>query len=206
MPKKIMLFFTFFFLWASGVFSNEAQDFIVKGNSFVEQKKYEEAIQEYRKAIKSEPKNAKPLLLAGLASAHLGNFDDAVSDTKKAAELDPSYSAFYHLGMIYAAAKDAPKALEAYDRALALNPDSFTVEYQKGLVLSSQGEQEKAIESFQKAAKLNPRLVDVHIALAGAYLKLGDQASALAQAEELRNMKQETLAQALEKRIKEKAI
>ncbi len=204
MPKRIILLLFPYLLWLSISFASEAQDLIAKGNSLVEEKKYQEALQEYEKALKADPKNVRAILLTGLTYANLGKLDEAISHTKKAVDLDPSYTSFYHLGMIYAAANDTSKALEAFDRALALSPDSFMAEYQKGLIYASLGEYEKAIESYQKALKLNPHLENAHVALAGSYLKLGDKDSALAQVEELRKIKQETLAQVLENRINEK--
>ncbi len=193
-------------IWAGGGFADETGDFIAKGNAFAVEKKYQEALGEYEKAVKAEPKNVKAILLAGLTYANLGQLDEAISHTQKAAELDPSYSSFYHLGMMHAVANDFPEALEAFDRALGLSPESFMAEYQKGLVYAAREDYGQAIESYTKALKLNPYLENARIALAGSYLKQDDTESALNQVEELRKMKQETLAKVLENRIKEKMV
>lgn len=204
MSQKILFFALPYFFWMATVFAGEAGDFVAKGNTFAGEKKYQEALAEYERALDAEPKNVEALLLTGLAHANLSQFDKAISQTQKAAELDPSYSSFYHLGMIYAIAGDSTKSLEAFDRALAVNPDSFMAEYQRGLVYANREEHEQAIESYTKVLKLNPRFENARIALAGSYLKQGDKESALNQVEELRKMKQETIAKVLEDQIKER--
>ena len=75
MSKKIALFLVPYFVWSAVGFTNEAQDFISKGNSFVGEKKYQEALAEYEKAAKAEPKNAKATLLIGLSYANMGQLD-----------------------------------------------------------------------------------------------------------------------------------
>lgn len=191
------------FLFTQAVLASELPESLIKGNELATEKKYEEAAKQYELALKEQPQNVLIHLLLGLNYANLGNFEPAIKHAKKAAELDPSYNSFYPLGLIYGKANNYPKAIESFDKALALNPSSFMAEYQKGIVCTAQENYTEAISSYERALKLNPEFTDARLALAGAHLKKGDTTSALLQVEELKKMRQDTLAEALNERIKE---
>ena len=129
--------------------------------------------------------------------------DKAVDHTKKATRLDPSYVTFYQLGLIYAAKNDLDKALESFDTALQYSPESYEVQYQKGLVYMSQKKFDESIRSFQKVIELNPYFNEAYVTLGGAYYRKGDKASAEEQVNRLREMKQNSYADAFQRWIQE---
>jgi tetratricopeptide (TPR) repeat protein len=177
-------------------------NYIAEGNLLVNKKQYAEAIEQYQKALKVNPKNNRATLLISLCYAESGDLDKGLSYAQLTAKNDPSYISFYNLGLIYSARKDSEKALEAFDQALVLNPKSFDAEYQKGLVYANLKKYDQAIPFYQKALTLNPSLDKARLALFGAFLDRGDRNSALAQIEEFRKMKKTAIAQALETRMK----
>lgn len=182
--------------------AGNANDYIANGNKLANIKQYTEAIEQYQKALKIDPKNKRAPLLISLCYAESGDLDKALSYAQLNSKNDPSYISFYNLGLICSARKESDKALEAFDQALALDPKSFDAEYQKGLAYAELKKYDQAILSYQKALTLNPSLDKARLALFGAFLDLGDRNSALTQIEEFRKMKKISIAQALEIRMK----
>src|SRR5262249_54775611 len=71
----------------------------------------------------------------------LGQVDDAVAGYYRALELDPAYvNAHVNLGAYYQDQAEPQRALEHYNRALALRPDSPQAHYNRGLILLRSGD------------------------------------------------------------------
>ncbi len=78
-------------------------------------------------------------------------------DKRNVAWLSPSYSkAYYLLAYIAVERKDRAGAVEAIDKALALEPDHPSVICEKALILQFDKELEKALELFRKAMAARP--------------------------------------------------
>lgn len=199
--KKILISFIWIVCLATTIFAQGSAEHIDKGNALAQEKKFAEAIQEYQQALSLAPNNSRTNLLLGLTYANAGDLKNALIHMKKCVELDPSYSSYFHLGLICAVKNEPKKALEAFDSALTFNPESSEAHYQKGLVFTSQKKNKKAIEAYQQAVKLNPNFEQARLALAGLAQKEGDKEMALQQVEELRKMKRDNLAAALEQWI-----
>lgn len=181
--------------------ADTAADYIANGNALVQKKDYEDAIKQYQKALEEEPKNAKANLLIGLCYTQLGDLEKGLRYIEPVTQSTPSYTAFYNLGLVYAALGKSEKALQAFDQAATFNAESFAVEYQKGLVYSLMKKYAEAIPCYQRALTLNPALDRARIALVGAFLKEGDKASALEEIEKIREMNKPALAESLEARV-----
>jgi tetratricopeptide (TPR) repeat protein len=179
-----------------------AANYIANGNKLANIKKYTEAIEQYQKAVKVDPKDSKALLLISLCYAQSGDLEKGLSYAQLVSKNNPSYISFYNLGLIYSARKESVKALGAFDQALALDPKSFNAQYQKGLVYANLGKYDQAIPFYQKALLLNPSLDNARLALFGAFLNQGDRNAALMQIEEFRKMKKTAIVQALENRMR----
>lgn len=199
--KRVLISIIWILCLATTVFAQGSAEHIDKGNTLAQEKKYDEAILEYQQALSLAPNNSKTNLLLGLTYANAGDLKNALIHMKKCVELDPSYASYFHLGLIYAVKNESKKALEAFDDALKLNPESSEAHYQKGLVYTSQKKNQKAIEAYQQAVKLNPNFEQARLALAGLAQKEGDKEMALQQVEELRKLKRNNVASALEQWI-----
>ncbi|KAK9760544.1 hypothetical protein K7432_015320, partial [Basidiobolus ranarum] len=71
----------------------------VRGNSLYAQGKYEEAIQEYTKAIIKSPSTAIYYTNRALTYMKLKKWDSVIDDCEKAMELDPnSVKGYYYYG------------------------------------------------------------------------------------------------------------
>lgn len=84
---------------------------------------------------------------------------------------DPS--AVGELGMVLDAHKQASAAVAAYERARALDPQSFRWTYYLGSALAGQGRHEQAVSTLQIAARLDPTYVPARMKLAESLLESG---------------------------------
>ena len=204
MKTKFLLFYIFLLIFIPIASADKVDDYILKGNQLVKDRRYGDAVKEYEKVLDANANNAQVHLLLGMTYAEMKNYDKALQYTRKASELDPSYPAFYHMGLIYAAKKDIPKALESLEKALKINPESYMAHYQKGLVHTAKKDYVQAMEHYKKAIELNPYFDEAYPALAGVYYETGDKASALKLVDDLRAKQKKTLADGIESWIQEK--
>jgi len=63
-----------------------------------------------------------------------------------------------------------PKATEAFDYAIALNPDNSSVLYNKAILLVNNGKYDEGIETFRSFLKIEPNNLFALIGIADAYL------------------------------------
>eukprot|EP00808_Paulinella_micropora_P008678 g68987.t1 len=100
-----------------------------RGNAYLAQQKYEEAIPEYTKAIAMVPKGdkraAKAYANRAYCYAMLGKFDEAIKDATEAIRLDPNNAAAYATrAKAREALDDYNKALDDYIKATELDPNN----------------------------------------------------------------------------------
>ncbi|KAF9133053.1 hypothetical protein BGW39_010743 [Mortierella sp. 14UC] len=115
-----------------------AEDLKVAGNRKVNEKDYAEAIRLYGEAIVLNPKNAVYYAnryefrvssrLSAAAYSQMGDHQNAITDSLKAAEVDPSYSkAYSRLGHAYFSVGKYKEAVTAYEKGLTLEPNNVTM-------------------------------------------------------------------------------
>ena len=71
---------------------------------------------------------------------------------------------------------DSESAIEMADRAVALNPNSFTAWHARGMVYRNAGQPEEAVRSFERAIRMSPLDPTLHRAFVGmgwAFIELG---------------------------------
>ena len=94
------------------------------GNIYLEFNMYEQAIEEYRKAIKLHPKLADVHTKLGIALRNKGEAEEAIVHFVKAKMINPNYGpAWVQLGLSYYMAGHTGLAFEEWEKALQFNPD-----------------------------------------------------------------------------------
>ncbi|KAI1295244.1 hypothetical protein EDD11_007882 [Mortierella claussenii] len=105
-----------------------AEELKVAGNRKVNEKEYAEAIRLYGEAITLNPNNAVYHANRAAAYSQMGDHQNAIKDSLKAAEVDPSYSkAYSRLGHAYFSVGKYQEAVAAYEKGLALEPNNATM-------------------------------------------------------------------------------
>lgn len=103
----------------------------------------------------------------GVALAKLANANKAVECLEKAKALhDTSLTVNRTLGIVYHDDNQNFEALDAFQAALALNPDDAQSYYYKAIVLNSLKRYQEAIEATRKGSELGPFNAEYHFVLA----------------------------------------
>ena len=126
---------------------------LAKAGPSEEQLKQLQEVQKQNEKIKGL--NAKLAEARDLEKA--GNYDQAISMLQEATTTDPSKDLLWaYLGDAYRGAKKYPEAAEAYQKALAINPNSGA--YHNGLAdaYAKSGQTDKAIAEWNAAAQAEP--------------------------------------------------
>lgn len=106
--------------------------------AYILQKKFEQAIPILEDALEQEPDNE--MIWTNLGAAYLGNPVLARDDQQR-------------------------KAIEAFERAIAINPIAPSVHYNLALIHRDRGEVEQAMLRFRQAIQANPHDQDARRAL-----------------------------------------
>ena len=141
---------------------------------------YEEAVQEFDRALLSEPANEDAY--AGLARAYelLGRPADAESTYKRAIDVRPQYWAAYNsLGTFYFRQNEYPKAADMFGKVVSLVPDSFHGYDNLGAAYLGEGKYPEAIDTFRHSISLRPTAYAYsNIGTASFYMRQFDDAAA----------------------------
>jgi tetratricopeptide (TPR) repeat protein len=128
----------------------------------------------------SHSQNLDRQLQSAVAQYHLGKFSEAAAQLKELLpSLPKSFEVHELLGLTYAAQSQNDKALEQFEIAVRLKPDSAAARTNLAKGLSNSGKLEPAEIQFRKALALEPRNFDANHNLADFYLQSNKIADAL---------------------------
>lgn len=137
--------------------TQNADDFLQKGNLFRQQKNYDSALEAYFAAINLEPDSYKGHYHLGLTFCLQGNNCEAEKYYKRAINLNSeAWETYHNLGDLNQNRHDLSTAIYYYQQSIQKNSNSHWSFNNLGKVLEKQGELDKAIEYYQKAIKLVP--------------------------------------------------
>jgi tetratricopeptide (TPR) repeat protein len=118
--------------------------------------------------------DAVSLNISGDKYYQAGDIEGAVSEFKKAIEIDPdNVNVLNSLGVCYGVKEELELAMECFTKAAELDPGEIMALYNAGYVHMSKGENEKALEYFEKAGKINPGVFEVAFQTGRVYLESG---------------------------------
>jgi Flp pilus assembly protein TadD len=142
--------------------------------------RFEEALENFLRAVQANPEDAEAVFDAGLAYEKLGKAVEAAAAYRHAAELRPSYKkAHARLCSALVASESFTEAVEACGRAIRLDQKDPDLYYQYGRAFAGAGLFDLAIDAFKLSAQLRPGDAEVHLRLGLAYHSLGEFRDAL---------------------------
>jgi tetratricopeptide (TPR) repeat protein len=98
------------------------------GVLFAMQKRWEQAIPEYRRALAENSKHYAAHLSLAQALWQVGQHEEAIAEARVALEIDPDRkNAYRMLGNFYAAERNVAEALAMYERVLEIDPQDEQV-------------------------------------------------------------------------------
>ncbi|MGD1714278.1 tetratricopeptide repeat-containing sulfotransferase family protein [Dapis sp. BLCC M172] len=144
------------------------------GEKFREQQKWEEAVTNYRQAIKLNPTFSWSYYKLGQALTQLQNWEETITAYQQAIKLNPDFPwSYHHLGNALLQLEKWEEAVNTYQNFLQLNSDNCWAYHKLGEALFKLGEFDQAILSYQKAIKLNPEIKGTHQKLADILFQTG---------------------------------
>lgn len=144
------------------------------GLAFLEQGRFDEAIDQFNAALKYQPNNALTYNNLGIAYKDKGMIDEAIENFQIATKLMPKHvEAYFNLGNAYQKKGWFDKAIANYQNAIRLRPEYAEAFNNLGNTYYMEGSVDKAIECFQITLKLNPYVADAHFNLGNIYLRKG---------------------------------
>ena len=120
------------------------------------QKKYPEAIEEFKAELGNDPNHLQSMLYLGDADIQLDQEDLAKPHLQRVEQMDSSIAlAHLDLGIIEMDAGNNQEALRELTLAAKLNPDDVNVHWRLGRLYRTMGKKDEAKAEFDKASSLN---------------------------------------------------
>lgn len=171
---------------------NIANGALVNGTKLFSDKKYDEAIKEFKRAVSLAPYSANTVdAYKFMANTYLklNKPEDAIKAYKSAITLDP-YRDDTHmkLGNVYMAQDRLGEAENEFKSAIKLNPSSTGNIYTLGQLYIKSGRYSEAESQFNKVINLAPRKANGYYGLGLAFSKEGRFDEAIKQFKESINM------------------
>src|SRR5437016_1236660 len=180
---------------------SKAAGLVDEADKLADDRKYPEAIDAYKLAIRLDPNYAPAF--GGLGDAYLnsGNSQQAETAYKEQVRLAPSDAqAQFDLGYFYNALGRHGEAFAPLVKATSLDPNFAEAFYGIGYAYSRGADFEKSMPFFRSAIKIKPDYGDAYYGLGEAYARLGKADLANEQLKKL-NTLDAKLARKLEKEI-----
>lgn len=133
-------------------------------------KKYDEAISEFKAELENDPNNNQAMIYLGDAYVRQGKFDQGKAVLEKADQYQTSDPLIHlDLGIVHMESGDNGAALKELQKAVTLEPDNITAHFRLATLYRSMGKKEEARVEFAKANSLNKKRDDsVHERIAAA--------------------------------------
>jgi superkiller protein 3 len=146
--------------------------------------RYQEAINEYRKAIERDRVWSEPNRRIGLALRAQGKLEEAIEEFRTAIRKDRrSAPAYNDLGVALAQKGQLEEAREQFRLALQINPRMVEASFNQASILYRLNRVEEAVGGLQETLRLDPKHIGAHHSLAVAYGRLGRWQEAVKSAE-----------------------
>lgn len=151
-----------------------ATDSLLRGRKLQEQGLEKLALQEFERAIESNPLLVGAHMAAGDIYMKQGDFDMAAARFGEAARIAPgSFDANLKHGQALQALGQLLEAVKAYTIALAIKPNDSTANMNAGVVYLQLNDAPGALPFAEKAVKLDPRNGQARVNLGAVYSSLG---------------------------------
>ncbi|MBC7287538.1 MAG: tetratricopeptide repeat protein [Armatimonadetes bacterium] len=167
------------------IYACEARTFVSNPEAKIEAHTFEDAIQQFEKAISLQPDYVDALVGAGAAYIDLGYqkgagspeaadaFSRAIQYLEKAVTIAPTRADVHaELARAYLAADRLEAAVAEAENALRLDPKNLIALNTAGSVYYYRGEMAIALDYFSRAAEINPNDAQTHVNLGNTYFQM----------------------------------
>jgi superkiller protein 3 len=150
-----------------------------RGEEYSNDKKWAEAVIEYKNVLQLDPNNAQAHYGLAKAFLQLGQAKEGFWELRETVRLDPNnQDASVQFGQISIYAGEFEEALKRADAVIAANPKNEKAWLVKGQAHEGLKQPAEALEAYKKAAEAAPTSEAARLVLANYYRKTGDQTTA----------------------------
>ncbi len=137
------------------------------GTYYQAQGAMEQALAQYRNAVRSQPGFAQPHYNLGSLFLRLRRPEEALAASAEAIRIDPSYAeAHFNLGVAHVHQGRLTEALSAYREAARIRPNFAMAHSAIGRLCAQMGRFPEAIEAYNTAIQADPQQRDAFLGLA----------------------------------------
>lgn len=137
---------------------------------YYKNKKFEQAIQLWQKALEVNPQEIELLYSLGIINFELKKYDESINFLQKLLDLSPGhYKAMLILGTAFIKKRDFDKAEEYIQKSIEINSEQKLAYINLGAVYSVQKNFTDGIKMFNKVVDKYPTEVRAHLGLAKIY-------------------------------------
>jgi len=152
-----------------------AKDYFERGNMSYKQGKYEEAIRDYKKALKTNPNGYSTWGNMGAAYEKIGNSEKAIECYLRSLKINPMYAeGWYNLGVVHRNLGNYEESIKCCQRALEINSNLSAAWYNLGIASGKLGRHKTAIECYRKAVSLSSLFEDAWLRIGEILMNLDD--------------------------------
>lgn len=142
----------------------------LRARMFQKLRRNDQAVAEYRLALRFAPRWTRALNALGFLLARLERWEEAVDVLTRAAVTDPgSAITFFNLGFAWEKLHQDQRAIEAFQEAVRLKRTVDRAWYGMGMAHARLGQHQEAVKALEEAANLQPMNPHAWYALGMAY-------------------------------------
>jgi tetratricopeptide (TPR) repeat protein len=144
--------------WGTSSLTNA---YLKRGGAYYKQGNKQAALQDFSQAIHTNPQSSLAWYVQGHALTDLGRYSEAIASYDRAIQLNKDWgksslaNAYLDQGVTHEKQGNKQAALQDYNQAVRLNPNSSLAWYNQGAVLAELGRNSEAITSFDHAIQVN---------------------------------------------------
>ena len=152
---------------------NNFNESLKKALELHKNKKFDEALEIYKKLLEIDNVNPKLLLFIGTLYLDYQNFNEAKKYLKKCIQIDKrNIFAFNNLAIGYEKIGQRRKALDLYQKSIQISDKNADTFFRIGNLHSKNKDFEIAFKNYEKAISLNPNFLFAYVNLANTQLEL----------------------------------
>ncbi len=152
--------------------------------TFHRNKDYRSELSIWEDTAAKMPGNDRPYFNLGAAMGSRGQFDEAITQYRKALEINPNFAeAYNNLGAALASRGQFDEAIASCRKALAIEPNNADFYSNLGMALAGAGRMDDAVAEYRMAVELNPGEAKSHYNLGNALVNCQRIDEAIAQYE-----------------------
>ncbi|HII99147.1 MAG TPA: tetratricopeptide repeat protein [Methanoregula sp.] len=143
---------------AYGFYNENTGYWIGRGYYCFTQKKYEEALKNFDKALELSSEFLPTLEIKGQTLMKMGRLDDALETFDKGLEIDSKNGQFlYRRGIALRALGRYEESIISFNKTLEIDPGNFKVWGNRGLTFEQMEKNEEAVKCYDMALEIEPK-------------------------------------------------